>query len=850
MDLTWRRPRYRYAEYDGYTITSAQEVQERQIDAALDLIRVGGKYNLEQSLSLREYLERNPDVYDEVKQMMKDGRLHVMGGGESVIDYNFPQGETIIRNHMYSIRWLQSEFGVRPRFAECPDTFGLSGNLPALFKDLGYEGMGHYARVFGKAKPFWRGISGDVIPLATARFGTVPSEAFGGLVVHDPMVTTCDICKGEGCAACDYTGMFGRFKPVSDFAVQYGENAINAKRKPDGDFCLVICEEESTISTRAMNVLQRIADDLDMNLHPITFDELSMIGNAELLKRYHNGDISDDEIDERQEGNPVTTGCYTTRIKLKQKLRKCEAALSACERIAVAVQYKTGELYPAKTLEKLWIKLEYLYFHDAAPASHSDDAYAELMEIGEQIYRKANRLMVRYIDMLNKGVQIRDEEGLSFIVYNPLEFDVENVRLTGTVDVDEFVCGGRVVDLDGNEAQVLSIKHSENTMFGDHATIEFYGSLPAFGYRVYRFVPSNEDMLETTSKIKNAVIENEHLKVEFCDYMIKFVVDKHTGEIIAKESTFSPIITDDAGNPWGRTARGCYNENSLCPEFYLNVNPPHVFKRRMEVNRWDGGQRVTVYSEYSRPDRNLEKLDWRIDFDLSDGAKELQVHITTTFDAKDLRLSTDVVLPSKTKDGLLIHEIPLGKIKRGTPTYADIHGYADEWPALHYVCAELENVNVLLCNSGTPATKLMGETIRVALIRTPTQKLFAFDTDGAIDTSEHNFYFTLSAAEDTNLTPYRRGMQLNSVYPAIKGLMPSATGKYMPFELPNNAPLLTCKGAEDGNGYIVRYLGMEEKEVIKFNQPVQLCNVLEEDKDEEVTEIELTPFAIRTCRII
>ena len=133
---------------------------------------------------------------------------------------------------------------------------------------------------------------------------------------------------------------------------------------------------------------------------------------------------------------------------------------------------------------------------------------------------------------------------------------------------------------------------------------------------------------------------------------------------------------------------------------------------------------------------------------------------------------------------------------------------------------------------------------------TPTQKLYAFDTDGALDKSEHNFYFTLSATEDRNITPYRRGAALNAFYPSIKGTLPEEKGRYLPLELPNNAPLLALKGAEDTNGYIVRYAGLEENEVLEFASPVKLSNVLEEDKDETLTKAELPPFAIRTYRIV
>ena len=104
MDLTWRRPRYNAGVTDGYSIAPYGEIQERQIDAGLDFIREGGKYDLEQTYILREYLDRNPDLFDEVAEMMRAGKFTVLGGGESVVDYNLSDSESIIRNHMYSRR--------------------------------------------------------------------------------------------------------------------------------------------------------------------------------------------------------------------------------------------------------------------------------------------------------------------------------------------------------------------------------------------------------------------------------------------------------------------------------------------------------------------------------------------------------------------------------------------------------------------------------------------------------------------------------------------------------------------------------------------------------------------------
>jgi len=72
LDLTWRRPRYHSGNADGFLLTPYSELQERQVDAGLDFIRGGGNYDIEQTITLREYLERNPDAKEEISDMIAE----------------------------------------------------------------------------------------------------------------------------------------------------------------------------------------------------------------------------------------------------------------------------------------------------------------------------------------------------------------------------------------------------------------------------------------------------------------------------------------------------------------------------------------------------------------------------------------------------------------------------------------------------------------------------------------------------------------------------------------------------------------------------------------------------------
>jgi alpha-mannosidase len=180
-------------------------------------------------------------------------------------------------------------------------------------------------------------------------------------------------------------------------------------------------------------------------------------------------------------------------------------------------------------------------------------------------------------------------------------------------------------------------------------------------------------------------------------------------------------------------------------------------------------------------------------------------------------------------------------------------GYSDEWAALRYVSADMGDYRVTLCNNGTPAHALHRyerNHLTAALLRTPTQLCCGFGITGAIDTSEHEFRFTLAADTDP-MDAYRRGMVLNTEFPALfasekKGSLP-AQASFL--RLPDNLPMLALKGAEDGNGFIVRYLGTGHPETLVFAAPAVPCDPLEQPTGEAVTEAEVPPYGIATFRI-
>lgn len=841
MDLTWRRPRYSADDAkEGVKIAPYGEIQELQIDAGLDFIHEGGCYSLEQTLSLREYIERNPDRKDEIKELISKGRLEIMGGGESGIDYNMPDGEALVRNHMYSRRWLKEEFDYTPRLASCPDTFGLSANLPALFRDLGYKGLSQYHRVFQKPKAVWKGISGDRVALETANWW--PFIYYGGA----NKARVCGICGGVGCVACEGLGHTVEYFPKDEASFESLAERIKA-RAGEGDLTVFLTGEETLPKKGSCTRIKEVAKELGYEARFMGYEEYMADKNAELLENIDTA--NEDMIDPRSEGNPVCSGIYSSRIKIKVEVRLCEAYLRAAERMAVMASLE-GEKYPVKTFELLWRQLAYLNFHDSIPASHSDGAYDELMETGRRLRFSAGKIIKRCGRVLAEKISADAENGIPFAVINPLEFPVENAVLTASLPLDKKVKGGVVVAPDGTRHTAFSLKHTSMPESKD-TRFCFFGDLPAFGYGVFRFIPSYEDNF-TFVENDSLVMENEYFRIEFDDCGIRCVIDKKSGRLIAEEGTFSPVLSDDAGNPWARVNRPLYFERADKPTYFDNMLPPGELFTKVSYCRCGDVQFAKLEVLYARVEQQINSLKWTALVMLVDGSDEIKVEIDTSFDAENAKLYTQISLPVKPTGGMIDYEIPLGRVSRGKVLEADkTLGYSDEWPSLRFVSANLGYTRLTLANSGTPGHAVEGNTLRVSLMRRPTLSTGSYGIKGALDPSFHHFEFTLSAGK-SDMEEYRSGMKLNTFYPAF--VLEAQNGKESPLcesfiKLPSDAILLALKGAEDGDGFICRYLGGKEKSRLSFESPATVSSVLEEKTEKKLRQVEISPFSITTLRV-
>ena len=117
---------------------------------------------------LKEYY---PNVWQRVKEKVREGKFHPEGALWVESDTNIPSGESLIRQFAWGKRWYRRELGVESRMAWMPDTFGFSAALPQIMKkcQIPYFATQKLIRQDPECEPFpynvfwWEGMDGSKV---------------------------------------------------------------------------------------------------------------------------------------------------------------------------------------------------------------------------------------------------------------------------------------------------------------------------------------------------------------------------------------------------------------------------------------------------------------------------------------------------------------------------------------------------------------------------------------------------------------------------------------------------------------------------------------------------------------
>ena len=119
-----------------WRLKHTREKAQRSFATVLRLMEEYPEYHfLQTQPQLYKFLKKDsPEIYEGIKQRVEEGRWEADGGMWLEADCNVTSGESLARQFLYGIRFIEEEFGKKCHFLWLPDVFGYSWALPQIMK--------------------------------------------------------------------------------------------------------------------------------------------------------------------------------------------------------------------------------------------------------------------------------------------------------------------------------------------------------------------------------------------------------------------------------------------------------------------------------------------------------------------------------------------------------------------------------------------------------------------------------------------------------------------------------------------------------------------------------------------
>ena len=381
-----------------WTLAQTREKTLRSFSTVLALMKKYPEYKFMSSQpQLYKFLmEESPELYEEVKEMVKQGRWEVEGGMWVEADCNLSSGESLVRQFLYGKRFMQKEFGVESKILWLPDVFGYSAALPQIMKKCGIDKFITSKIGWNESNkmPYdafmWHGIDNTEI---FTYFMTAQDKVRG----QEPAT---NVTYNAKLNANQLRGAYDRFqqKELYDdvlitFGFGDGGGGPTAKDLEMYDRLKTGIPGTSTaVMGYAGDFLEDVKTKTENNPHMPHW-------NGELYLEFHRG-------------------TYTSQAKNKKYNRTSEFMFEKAETISLINEYLTGAAYPKEKMQAAWETILLNQFHDIIPGSSIHEVYEVSHEQYRDIQLTGTEIIENALEKLADGVCA--DNGV--LVYNPNSF--------------------------------------------------------------------------------------------------------------------------------------------------------------------------------------------------------------------------------------------------------------------------------------------------------------------------------------------------------------------------------------------------------------------------------------------
>lgn len=590
-----------------WTVAQTREKVCRSFATVLKLMEEYPDYKFMSSQPQLYYFlkQRYPELYEQIKVRVAEGRWEPEGGMWVEADCNLTSGESLVRQFLYGKRFFREEFGVDNRILWLPDVFGYSGALPQIMAKCGID-------YFMTTKLAWN------------QFNKMPYDTFlwrgiDGTEILTHLVTTLDVGQSE---ANFFTTYNGRLHPDAilggwhryqqkdinnDILISYGYG-------DGGGGPTRAMLETSARMSRGVEGIPKVRQAFARTF----FDELDrrVRGNrrlptweGELYFEYHRG-------------------TYTSMARNKRSNRKIELHMMDLELLSLLAAPDAA--YPKAELDRLWHGILINQFHDILPGSCIHEVYEVTRKEYEQMEAEIAALQAPRLRALIP-------EGTGVTVVNTTGFARDDVVALGDCKA------AAICDAEGN---VYPVQQT------DGGAVAFVRGLPSKGYKTFAAAAAADAASPFT-------VAGDGRSIETPFYLVAFDENGQISRLYDKENRREVFRAGQCGN------RMCVYEDK--PIYYDNWDIDIFYTEKswdvtdLQDFRWteNGPVRATLHVErrYSNS---------RITQDIHFYASLRRIEFETTVDWKEHQSLLKVHFPVNVHTDEATFEIQYGNLTRKT----------------------------------------------------------------------------------------------------------------------------------------------------------------------------------------
>lgn len=750
---------------------------------------------------LYEYVKNDyPELYEAIKQKVKDGNWEVDGGMWLEADCNIPSGESLVRQILVGSRFIKEEFNKDVEYLWLPDVFGYSWALPQILKKSGIDmfmttkiSWNQYNRMPHDTFK-WRGIDGSEI---LTHFITTPepwSQPGSWFYTYNGRLTPKTV-KGVWDAYTD-KGI------TNDLLVSYGfgdggggVNREMLEYRKRLDKMPGLPNVKTGKASEYFRCLKEKVEKTDEYVH--TWD-------GELYLEYHRG-------------------TYTSQAYTKMMNRKLELLYRETEWLSTVACLTNNDwsLYANNEITKGWKTILRNQFHDIIPGSSITEVY----EDAKQEYKEAEDIA---LDIQNKLEEIyinKDEH--TWTIVNNSNWD-RNESIDIKCDED-----GSFYDEDGNK-----LKYQRNK---DEYTVEIK-NIPALGYK--RIILKIDDVQDDN----NSVFEYCDGKISTPKYNIEWNEYGQLISIYDKENKREVLAKGERGN-----VLQMFEDKPMAHEawdidiFYQEKMREVKDLQSVELIE-DGNIKAVIRFKY-------KYMNTTISQDMIVYANSNRIDFKTNVDWREKKQLLKVAFVVDIRSTMATYDVQFGNVKRPTHWNTSWDRARFESVAQQWVDLSERNYGVSLLNNCKYGHDIKDNVMRLTLLKSATHP------DPVQDQGEQNFTYSLlpHSGDFIDGNTVKHAYELNQPLKSIKGMLKSEVKKQL-FKF-NDANILVdaIKKAEDEDMIIIRfhdYSGSRQNvsidsdyEITGWMETNLMEKPIENLRNENYINVVVNPYEIKTLMI-